>query len=185
MSILRETGELDRTGESPSYEKRTLSEIFPQKLEGGKKISLYDLVCVFTDPVALRQFHRDGYFYGDSIKDLEVLNAIYPLAADDGNKFPMLLVELIRSREIAINQTAEKFPDLTPKEIQEQIADGEIADPYPLQQVEDALRRGVFTGSITLFADKLNAPVGWKQFSPDFRKYIGPFYHWETGEEHR
>ena len=73
MSIKSETSQTYSEGEVDLTRRRTLAEIFPPKFKGDK-ISLYKLISTLNDSEKKRQFHIDGYFYGDITRDIEVLN---------------------------------------------------------------------------------------------------------------
>ncbi|EKD94608.1 MAG: hypothetical protein ACD_26C00020G0004 [uncultured bacterium] len=152
--------------------------LFNENIRG--KMSLYEATRLMDPgPFEMREFHSKGYFYGNFEKDCSYIERISPIIGADAKDLPVLLEQIIRSRDISIIKLDRVYPNLTPKEICKKVKKGEIKNPYNLEKIE-AVLKNVVTEEVSISAqpaELMSKPEWWEEYSESFRNTLGKYIY--------
>lgn len=163
----------ERTGEKMDDDPQKLQEYRDAQREIAMSemgrfdlYSISDLYRRFGDISVRNKLALLGYFCGDHIKDIELVERLGRVGADDTKFLPGILKEIVRSMGIATRNLSRVSGD-------------EAKDPYDLGLVEEALIQSVVPEVVSITVSPLELdkkPAWWDSYSANFqrvlRKYI-------------
>ena len=141
----------------------------------GNIRSFSEVLLRFGELEAEIKFGKLGYFSGNLEKDASYVKKFHEISADDAMHLPGLLAEIVRSSKVAVVKLGERYPTLSPEEIEGKVAGGEIPNPYSLRDIEEVILENLISrrASITVQPAELQKkPDWWDEFSPDFQKVL-------------